>query len=81
MEVYKHSGAVPLGGALLTTFASLIATILFGVVYTYAVVWIPFIYITVLLTLALGFLIGHRPTAYAGSQRLLVRSHIPKVTP
>lgn len=58
METYRHSGVVPLGGALLTTLVGLIATALYGVIYTFAVVWIPFIYVTFLLTLGFGFLIG-----------------------
>jgi len=62
MESYKHSGAVPPVGALITLLAGCVTAAILGVVYSYAIVYIPFIYVNILVTvgfgLALGFAVG-----------------------
>jgi hypothetical protein len=58
MNVYKHSGAIGTMGPIYVTAVGFIAAALLGVVYTYAAVWIPFIYITFFLTLGFGFALG-----------------------
>jgi len=58
MEHYKHSGAVPILGALMTIVAGLLAASLLGVVYTYVLYYIPIVYFNVLLPVGLAFAIG-----------------------
>jgi hypothetical protein len=58
MNVYKHSGAVGALGPVYVTIAGFVSAGVLGVVYAYAINWIPLIYITFLLTLALGFGMG-----------------------
>jgi hypothetical protein len=58
MEVYRHSGAVPLGGALTTLATGAVAAAVLGVLYAIGISYIPLIYVNVFLTLALGMSIG-----------------------
>ncbi|MHC4405194.1 MAG: hypothetical protein ACYTG0_36575 [Planctomycetota bacterium] len=58
METYRHSGAVPLGGLALTILVGLVVAAVLGVVYTYAIVNIPIVYINFFVTCALGAAIG-----------------------
>lgn len=58
MESYKHSGAIPLSAVLLILGAGLPAVLIGGPIYTFAVVYIPFIYVSALLAFGYGALIG-----------------------
>ena len=57
-RVYKHSGAIPLIGGLMTVVVGLLAAFIGGLIYAYAFQWIPIIYINFVVTLAFGALIG-----------------------
>lgn len=57
-EFYKHSGTVPVAGAIQTAFAGLGTAITLAWAYSYAIVWIPIVYINFLLTLGFGAAIG-----------------------
>jgi len=58
MQTYRHSGAMSLPGIPITIAAGLLTAGVLGFVYSYAVVYIPLIYINVLLTFGFGFAIG-----------------------
>jgi hypothetical protein len=58
MEIYRHSGTVPIGGAILTGVVGLVTALVCGVIYTFAVAYIPFIYLNFLFTLGFGAAIG-----------------------
>lgn len=58
IQHYKHSGTVPFGGLVATAVAGLGTAMCLAVVYSYAIVYIPFIYINFFLTLGFGFGVG-----------------------
>jgi hypothetical protein len=58
MEFYKHSGAIPIGAVVLILVAGLITVVVGGVIYSFAIVYIPIVYVSVLLTFGYGALIG-----------------------
>jgi hypothetical protein len=58
MNVYKHSGSVGALAPVYVTALGLVTAGVLGVVYAYVINWIPFIYVTFLATLALGFGMG-----------------------
>lgn len=58
MEVYKHSGSVPMSGALTTFTTGAVAAAVLGVVYALGIHYIPFIYLNFLLTVCFGAAIG-----------------------
>jgi hypothetical protein len=58
METYRHSGAISLLGILLATTAGIAAAVVLGVVYSFAVVYIPIVYINALLTFCFGWAMG-----------------------
>ena len=57
-EYYKHSGAVSVGGLLGGGVLGMAAAASLSAVYSYGVNWIPWIYVTFLLTAGFGFAIG-----------------------
>ncbi|HEX7900118.1 MAG TPA: hypothetical protein VF950_20285 [Planctomycetota bacterium] len=69
-ELYKHSGAVTLTGTLMGLVAGGVAAVALAFVYTYAVVWIPFIYVNFLLTLIFGVGVGFAVAAGAKAGKL-----------
>src|SRR6266478_3978019 len=56
---YRHSGIVPIGGLVQTIFAGLGSAISIAIAYSYAMVYIPIIYLNFLGTAGFGFLIGY----------------------
>lgn len=57
-ELYKHSGAVTVTGVMWGLVSGGVAAAAMGFMYTYAIVWIPFIYVNFLLTIGFGLLTG-----------------------
>jgi hypothetical protein len=55
---YRHSGAVPPTGILLAAILGTPTALILGALYGYGVYHIPYIYLNLFLTLALGFLVG-----------------------
>jgi len=70
-EHYRHSGRAPLVGAVTAALAGIACACLLAVVYSFAIVWIPFVYLNVLLTLAFGGITGFA-VAWFG-QRMKIR--------
>ena len=68
---YRHSGVVPVGGLVQTIFAGLGSAISIGIVYSFAMVYIPIIYLNFLGTAGFGFAIGYlvKQSARAGKIR------------
>lgn len=58
MELYKHSGAVPLGAVALITAAGGATALVGGAIYTYGINYIPLIYVNFLLTAGYGLVLG-----------------------
>jgi hypothetical protein len=58
MEVYRHSGKMPLAGIPLTVVLGSLTAAVLGVVYGYAIVYDPIIYVNIMLTIGFGFTIG-----------------------
>ncbi len=58
MEFYKPSGACPLNAVLLLLATGIPLTLLGGVVYAFGIVYIPLVYVSVLLTLGYSWLLG-----------------------
>ena len=58
MQAYKHSGIVPIGGALMAIVAGAVAALVGGILYAYIIAKCPLIYFCVLATLGFGALIG-----------------------
>jgi hypothetical protein len=58
IPTYIHSGKAPLTGLLLAMFAGLATAVVLGVAYAFAVVYIPIIYLNMLLTMGFGAAIG-----------------------
>jgi hypothetical protein len=58
MHTYKHSGIVPIGGAILVAITGIITAFVGGTAYAYLIVWCPWIYLCILGTLAFGGLMG-----------------------
>lgn len=57
-EFYKHSGAISIGGLLGGAILGLAAAAGLSIIYSYAIVWIPLIYVNFLLTAGYGIAIG-----------------------
>jgi hypothetical protein len=57
-QFYKQSGIVPLRGLVQTVFAGVGTAISLGIAYAYASVYIPFVYVHILLTGAFGLVLG-----------------------
>jgi hypothetical protein len=57
-ELYRHSGAITVGGTLLGLLFGAASAVALGFVYTYAIVWIPFVYVNFFLTLFFGVGVG-----------------------
>jgi hypothetical protein len=55
---YNHSGTLPIVGAVTMIGLALIGIALLGVVYAYAIFYIPFIYVNVLLAIGYGVAAG-----------------------
>lgn len=55
---YKESGAVGLKGIIFMALGGLIAGLILGAIYAYAIFYIPFIYISFLLTIGFGVGVG-----------------------
>jgi len=58
MEVYRHSGKMPLLGIPLTVFFGAATAAILGLIYSYIIVYDPIIYINMMCTLGFGFCIG-----------------------
>ncbi len=58
MDVYKPSGACPLNAVLLFLATGIPAILLGGMIYSFGIVYIPLVYVSVLLTLGYGWLLG-----------------------
>ncbi len=58
MEVYRHSGKMPLLGIPLTVFFGTATAAILGLIYSYIIVYDPIIYINMACTLGFGFCIG-----------------------
>ncbi len=58
MQTYQHSGAVPLTGLILAGATGLAVAAVLGVLYSYLVCWIPFVYVNIIVTCAFGVAIG-----------------------
>ncbi len=57
-ETYKHSGKVPAKGMLLVAFALIPFAIVMGVLYSFGIVYLPFMKIRVVVTLFFGGALG-----------------------
>ena len=55
---YQESGIIGAQGILLLSLAGILTTGILGVIYAYAVFYIPFIYLNVILTVLFGLAIG-----------------------
>lgn len=69
-ELYKHSGAITVTGTLLGLLCGSAAAVALGFAYTYAIVWIPFVYVNALLTFVFGVGIGFAVAAGAKAGKL-----------
>jgi hypothetical protein len=58
MQRYRHSGIVPLSGAIKTLVFGCAAALVLGFINAYAVAWVPFIYLNFLFTLLFGGAVG-----------------------
>jgi hypothetical protein len=67
---YRHSGHVPIGGALLAGVVGTAAGVIGALVYAYFVLYVPFIYINFIATLAFGVLIGFVTARMAKAARV-----------
>ncbi len=57
-ESYRHSGQAPIGGLILSMGATIVCSLILGVVYAFAVSWIPVVQLSAIATCALGGAIG-----------------------
>ncbi len=55
---YKHSGAIGCAGLIYMTIFGTLATLILGIVYGYAIYYIPFIYLNFFITLFYGGIVG-----------------------
>jgi hypothetical protein len=55
---YRHSGKFNPLAPLLALFAAVIAAVPLGLIYAFAIKWIPFIYLNFFITLGYGFVFG-----------------------
>lgn len=55
---YRHSGKFNPAGPILVFLAALVAAFPLGLLYSYLINWIPFIYLNFLITLGYGFVFG-----------------------
>ena len=58
MQTYRHSGAFTPHGVLMVAAAGFATAVAAAFVYTFAIAYIPFVYINMLLTIGFGSLIG-----------------------
>lgn len=58
MQTYKHSGIIPIGGAILAIIAGAATAFFGGILYAFIIVWCPVIYFCVLATFGFGAAIG-----------------------
>jgi hypothetical protein len=58
MQIYRHSGSIPIVGGLLSVTLGLGVALVGGFAYAYAFRWIPIIYLNFLITLVFAALIG-----------------------
>jgi hypothetical protein len=58
MNVYRQSRIAPLSGLLLMSLAGAVSAGVLGFAYTWAIVYIPIIYLNILLTIGLGLGVG-----------------------
>ena len=58
VETYQHSGSVGTTGIPLMAIVGGISAILLGILYTYVLAWIPFIYVSFLATAGFGAVLG-----------------------
>ena len=58
MQTYKHSGIIPIGGAILAIIAGAVTAFFGGILYAFIIVWCPVIYFCVLATFGFGAAIG-----------------------
>jgi hypothetical protein len=59
METYQRSGKIPTLGAMLVLIIGSLVAAITAVIYTYATIYIPIIYLNVVITLGFGFLVGY----------------------
>jgi len=69
-QFYRHSGIVPLRGLVQTLFAGAGTAISLGIAYSYASVYIPFVYVHILLTGVFGMVLGVLVKGAARSGRI-----------
>src|SRR5260221_11093169 len=69
-QFYSHSGIIPLRGLVQTLFAGAGTAISLGIAYSYASVYIPFVYVHILLTGVLGVVLGVLVKGAARSGRI-----------
>ena len=58
VETYRHSGGIGALGIPLMCLGGGLTTVTLGVAYAYALAWIPFVYVSFLLTAGFGALVG-----------------------
>jgi hypothetical protein len=58
METYRHSGKFSMLGIVLASCVGCVSAIVLGVVYSFAIVYIPFVYLNFLITCIFGFVLG-----------------------
>jgi hypothetical protein len=73
MQTYSHGGAVPVSGAIATVLAGSATAVIGGIVYAYALRWIPFVYVNFILTMIFGGAMGYVVCAQA--QRGKIRNN------
>ena len=69
-ETYKHSGTITVTGTLLGLVGGGLTAVALAFAYTYAIVWIPFVYVNALLTFLFGVAIGFAVAAGAKAGKL-----------
>ncbi len=57
-KYYTHSGAFSVGGLIPIIISGTMAAVILGFIYSYAVHFIPFVYLNVFLTMGFGFCMG-----------------------
>jgi hypothetical protein len=57
-ESYRHSGQAPIGGLVISMIGTIVCSLILGVVYAFAVSWIPVVQLSLLATLGFGAAIG-----------------------
>jgi hypothetical protein len=57
-QFYRHSGTAPLLGIVRATIIGTGAATFLAIIYAYAIHYIPFVYLNLLMTLGMGFVVG-----------------------